>query len=340
MAVKVARESFTKEEIIDILKRNVTLYKGERDFVDYIVNLAMFLIEQQVSDNGDSIQQEYGSLDADSLSSLTPMPVTGFLPMAHQQHPAAAPGGYQTPQPASSYHSAPEGGQAAGQYDPNQHSGAQQLPPQSPIPGVSPRPTAMPIGTPVAGIPISPPHGISGNTPFPGGGNTPLPNSGYSQPTPPSYVPNQGTTHVPVRPPAQPGGYQQLPAQAHVENPRTPMSAGPRYSASPSRFDVEASPLNTPTSDNSSRIPGGMATPRIPSQQQPPRSPNAPLPPQPPRPGQQGPPLDSLNSKTKVYKVFRSYSSSGTDKPDTVYCPICGTEASGVRKCPNCGHLI
>jgi len=336
MGVKVARESFTKEEIIDILKRNVTLYKGERDFVDYIVNLAMFLIEQQYSAEGDSIQQEYGSLDADSLSSLTPMPVTGFLPMSEHDRPQGPPGGYQTPQPVAGYDAGPSGGQAAGEYAPGQHSGVQQLPPQSPIPGVSPRPTAMPIGTPVAGIPVSPPHGISGNTPFPGSGQTPLPNSGYSQPTPPAYIPNQGTTHVPVRHPA--AGYQQVPAQAQLENPKTPMSAGPRYSAPPSRFDVESSPLNTPTSDTGSQFPGSLATPRLP-QQQPPRSPNAPLPPQPPRPGQQGPPLDSMNSKTKVYKVFRSYSSSG-NQPDTVYCPICGTEASGVRKCPNCGHLI
>jgi hypothetical protein len=334
MAVKVARESFSKEEIIDILKRNVTLYKGERDFVDYIVNLAMFLIEQQLPLEGDadSIQQEYGSLDADSLSGLTPMPVTGFLPMSGHEQPHAPPGGYQTPRPSAEYDHIPQGGNAAGQYDPGQHSGSHQLPPQSPIPGVSPRPNALPIGTPVAGIPISPPHGISGNTPFPGAGQTPLPNSGYSQPTPPAYVPNQGTTHVPVRPA---GGYQQVPAQAQLENPKTPMSSGPRYSAPPSRFDVESSPLNTPTSDTNSRYPGGMPTPRLP--QQPPPSPNA----QPPRPGlQQGLPPDPLNSKTKVYKVFRSYSSSGGQADNTVYCPICGTEASGVRKCPNCGHLI
>ncbi len=46
-----------------------------------------------------------------------------------------------------------------------------------------------------------------------------------------------------------------------------------------------------------------------------------------------------MNSRTKVYKVFRSYS-SGASQASATYCPICGTEASGQRKCPSCGHLI
>lgn len=45
MGYKSARENFSKEDILDILKRNVSLYKDEKEFVDYIVNLAMFLID-------------------------------------------------------------------------------------------------------------------------------------------------------------------------------------------------------------------------------------------------------------------------------------------------------
>ncbi len=37
----------TKEEIIEILRKNVELYKDEPEFVEYIVNLAIYLIEYQ-----------------------------------------------------------------------------------------------------------------------------------------------------------------------------------------------------------------------------------------------------------------------------------------------------
>ncbi len=46
MAIKAARDSFRKDDIIEILKRNVALYKDEKEFVDYIVNLAMYLMDQ------------------------------------------------------------------------------------------------------------------------------------------------------------------------------------------------------------------------------------------------------------------------------------------------------
>ncbi|MEQ8821956.1 MAG: hypothetical protein RLY93_17110 [Sumerlaeia bacterium] len=46
MAVQNAKEAFSKGDIIDILKQNVSLYKNEPEFVDYIVNLALYLIDQ------------------------------------------------------------------------------------------------------------------------------------------------------------------------------------------------------------------------------------------------------------------------------------------------------
>lgn len=42
-----AKKNFNKEEIIDILKKNVALYKSEPEFINYIVELAMYLIECQ-----------------------------------------------------------------------------------------------------------------------------------------------------------------------------------------------------------------------------------------------------------------------------------------------------
>ncbi len=53
MAVKAAKEGFSKQEIIDILKQNVTLFKNEPEFVEYIVNLALYLIDQAYTVSGE-----------------------------------------------------------------------------------------------------------------------------------------------------------------------------------------------------------------------------------------------------------------------------------------------
>ncbi len=42
-----AKKKLSKDEIIDIMKRNVDLYKNEPDFVNYIVDLAMYLLENR-----------------------------------------------------------------------------------------------------------------------------------------------------------------------------------------------------------------------------------------------------------------------------------------------------
>jgi rubrerythrin len=48
MTFKRGKQKFTKEEIIDILKRNVSLFRDEDEFVEYIVNLAMYLVEHRL----------------------------------------------------------------------------------------------------------------------------------------------------------------------------------------------------------------------------------------------------------------------------------------------------
>ena len=45
MAVSEPKKKMTKDEIIDILRRNARLFKDEADFVAYIVDLAMYLLE-------------------------------------------------------------------------------------------------------------------------------------------------------------------------------------------------------------------------------------------------------------------------------------------------------
>lgn len=48
MAVSEPRKKLSKEEIIEILRRNARLFKDEPEFVNYIVDLAMYLIENHL----------------------------------------------------------------------------------------------------------------------------------------------------------------------------------------------------------------------------------------------------------------------------------------------------
>ncbi len=48
MTFKRGKQKFTKEEIIDILKRNVSLFRDEDEFIQYIVDLAMYLVEHRL----------------------------------------------------------------------------------------------------------------------------------------------------------------------------------------------------------------------------------------------------------------------------------------------------
>jgi len=48
MVVSEPRKTLTKDQIIEILRRNARLFKDEPEFVTYIVDLAMFLIESHL----------------------------------------------------------------------------------------------------------------------------------------------------------------------------------------------------------------------------------------------------------------------------------------------------
>jgi len=48
MAYRKGKQQFTKEEIIEILRRNVNLFRDEDEFVDYIVELALYLVEHRM----------------------------------------------------------------------------------------------------------------------------------------------------------------------------------------------------------------------------------------------------------------------------------------------------
>ena len=44
-AYQSAKQSFTHDEIVEIIRKNVELYKNETRFADYIVDLALYLVE-------------------------------------------------------------------------------------------------------------------------------------------------------------------------------------------------------------------------------------------------------------------------------------------------------
>ena len=59
-AYQSAKKNFTREEIIEILKKNVDLYKGDPNFTSYIVDLALYLVEfaYNAPDMGPSIVEK------------------------------------------------------------------------------------------------------------------------------------------------------------------------------------------------------------------------------------------------------------------------------------------
>jgi len=66
-----ARKTFNKDEIIDILKKNVALFKSEPEFVNYIVDLAMYLIECHYNKEVDLMSE-----DTDEENKVKTVPLT------------------------------------------------------------------------------------------------------------------------------------------------------------------------------------------------------------------------------------------------------------------------
>lgn len=61
MTFKRGKQKFTKEEIIDILKRNVSLFRDEDEFVQYIVDLAMYLVEHRLYNASEASERAQGT---------------------------------------------------------------------------------------------------------------------------------------------------------------------------------------------------------------------------------------------------------------------------------------
>lgn len=97
MPIREGKETFNKDEIIEILKRNVALYKDEKDFVDYIVELAIYLMDRNYEaahfDEEDSsiFWAKAGAVSSHLPSSGPPAPPGKEPTLVRHQRPADAP---------------------------------------------------------------------------------------------------------------------------------------------------------------------------------------------------------------------------------------------------------
>lgn len=54
MTLRKGQQRFSKEEIVEILRRNVNLFRDEEEFVEYIVDLAIYLVEHKLRSETES----------------------------------------------------------------------------------------------------------------------------------------------------------------------------------------------------------------------------------------------------------------------------------------------
>ena len=62
------RRKLNREQISEILERNVQLYKGEESFVNYLVDLALYLLEYEYDWSQSGLQQPRPTTDGDNAT--------------------------------------------------------------------------------------------------------------------------------------------------------------------------------------------------------------------------------------------------------------------------------
>ncbi|MDX2175263.1 MAG: hypothetical protein SF028_02225 [Candidatus Sumerlaeia bacterium] len=274
MAIKAAREHFTKDEIIDILKRNVSLYKNERDFVEYIANLAAYLAEVSARSEISNLSLD-GDLPHPEPDDLTPIPVTGQFnfpgvvpgtPLPAQQPPSPVPGTPPGVQPGGGYYQhapptapAPQRSQPSipAAYGRGGSYGSAAPPPQFPA---QPAASQFPSAAHPPRIPAAVPIGSQPAAPMPATGVYNFSNL------------------APVRPPA-PAPHAQLPGQLPLQQPQqqptAPLPMAPQGQGAggyaPQHTPIPMSPgggggMRLPGGDNSlpQAVPPSGAIPRQP----------------------------------------------------------------------------
>lgn len=219
MAFRPAKDNFGKDEVIDILKSNVQLYKNEPEFVEYIVNLAMYLLDQKYGGNdsqdenmmipptGSFMIQDNNEMQDPHLSGPTPiksererMPPP---PVPLNRMPSARPPGVP-PAPPPGRPPIPQTPPRNAPVQPPSYQFQGQIPLASPTP--------VPVGPPRhQGAPPPPPPMRSPQAPPPPGRppqvqqeraplSTPMPDMRRMQapPPPPSVPPPPGSMPLPA----------------------------------------------------------------------------------------------------------------------------------------------
>lgn len=305
MPVKPARQSFSREEILDILHRNVALYKEEHGFVEFFATLSLYLVQHQEGEDF-GIAPSAWSDSLPSGMSLDEIPRPDFA-------------GSQAPPPAYSS-------------DMDEEDAPLELPPtvaelkQRKSGSTNPLPPSIGRGTPP---PPPPPAGQRLST------EEQRMISGTFR-TPAAYGEDPGP------PPNAPPAYQPPKKRSSIEVEGTSLTSSgdtkevrrltPQEIRHPNRNQAAQSP-------DQGQGPGSEQAP-VPSQ----APANAPAPP-PQRPAEQPPPqppgrgmIQRNVGKARVYKVSRTYkSSTAAETP----CHVCGTMIPmGKKHCPGCGTPV
>ena len=232
MGIRTARDRFEREEIVEILKRNVALYKDDPEFADYFVALTMYLLDQHYEDDRISpaeppfppraapqaghrmdLRSAYLSPSLPEDSTMKPMAPPPAPPPAAPR-PVTAPSSPAVPIPPG------PGGQRALPVTIRPSAG---LPPTQPVPSTNltppPPPTAPPgFQQPQAPRPFTVRGGAAG-----GMGNMPPPPA-PSGPASSAAIRKSGIIQVergPLVTPIPSPGQQHVPAEEGGDSERT-----------------------------------------------------------------------------------------------------------------------
>ncbi|MCX7719510.1 MAG: hypothetical protein N2111_14065 [Candidatus Sumerlaeaceae bacterium] len=79
MTLRKGQQRFTKEEIVEILRRNVNLFRDEEEFVEYIVDLAIYLVEHKLRSETESDAAPSGAAAAAAAEEIIVKRTEQFL---------------------------------------------------------------------------------------------------------------------------------------------------------------------------------------------------------------------------------------------------------------------
>ena len=299
VTIKPAQEGFTREEILEILNRNVQLYRDEVGFSDYLVDLTMFLLDQ------------------------------------HYEKGRISP--WEAPEPPSSNRKpAP-----AATLDESERV---KMPPT--VKELQNRTHRVQEGSDRHPVPFQPPTSPSPHTPLPVSGQAERTNNSSARirisGVFPSATASSSSSRQEVDVDPQSGRFR-----VSNENSPVPPPGSPGIS---SRFEVESSPLATPSApalrDREKSVSPDLNQEPLESEIDPPSSQrrtgavrkNDYGEIEPPQLKQPGEPTKGSSLRRSNFQMYRTaQSQSNVDIP----CPSCGLRVEiTAKQCPGCGHFL